>query len=172
MRLFKKDFSVCGALALALHLLWLIIIGHLIWVHFDNNASSPPPSIPRKLFEQCQKCGPISDGIAYANQIGRLDIIALILTLVTVILGFVAIGGFWLVRASAREAARDEARDIIGPIAREQVAAKIDSDEFRKEVVELVRQGITDAQIQQAVNNHFTTRPVQPGEANDIAEGA
>lgn len=53
------------------------------------------------------------DAIAYAGQIGRLDIISLVLGLLALTIGIGSIGGFWMIRSAAVRAAEKEARQEI-----------------------------------------------------------
>lgn len=52
----------------------------------------------------------VIDGIQLASEMGRLDIVSLVLGLLTLILGLVALCGFWMIRGSALEAACEAAR--------------------------------------------------------------
>ncbi|MEQ8283763.1 MAG: hypothetical protein RIC04_06615 [Parvibaculum sp.] len=61
------------------------------------------------------------DAIAYAGQIGRLDIVSLVLGLVALAIGIGSIGGFWMIRSAAVRAAEEEARKEIRECAPEIV---------------------------------------------------
>lgn len=52
----------------------------------------------------------VVDGVQLASELGRLDIVSLILGLFALILGVVAFCGFWMIKGAAIEAAREAAR--------------------------------------------------------------
>lgn len=70
---------------------------------------------------QCVKLENVVDSISYASQLGRLDTIALILTIFGIVLGFVAIFGFMAIKESseivARNAAETWIRESAGPMS-------------------------------------------------------
>jgi uncharacterized protein YneF (UPF0154 family) len=59
------------------------------------------------------------DSIAAANAIGRLDIVSMVLAFLGIIVAIVALGGFWLVRREAKEAAAEVAREVAPAIVRD-----------------------------------------------------
>ena len=59
------------------------------------------------------------DAIGVAAQIGRLDIVSIVLGLFGLLLGIAAFVGFWMIRRAAIEAAKDEARRAINEKAAE-----------------------------------------------------
>lgn len=167
----KREISLCGIIALSLHIVWTVLVIYLLWVR--NSTPQLMEVVLSKLFGNCDICEKSGDAIAYANQIGRLDVISLILCLVTVIIAIFAFSGFWMVRSSSRDAARDEVQEMLKPIATEQLRQLMDSPEFRNEIVSMVRQSVTTDALATAVSLYFDDeRPVPPTEANDIADEA
>jgi len=72
----------------------------------------------------------VVDGIQLASELGRLDIVSLILGVFGLVVGILGFGGFWMIRGAALEAARDEARKEINAKASEmfeQAVKLIDS---------------------------------------------
>ena len=61
----------------------------------------------------CPGCSEKVDPITFAYQLGRLDFVAMSLTVLGVVLGLAALGGFIEVRRAAQQAASDEAEDLI-----------------------------------------------------------
>ena len=53
-----------------------------------------------------------ADAIHLAAEVGRLDVVSLILALLAIILGFGAIAGFWMIRSAATKAAADMAKKV------------------------------------------------------------
>ena len=53
----------------------------------------------------------VVDAISYASQLGRLDVVSLILALLGIVLGFGAIGGFMYIKEGSKLAAKQAAED-------------------------------------------------------------
>lgn len=96
-----------------LHAVWGTIIWFAFLVGNDN----------RKAFYTVDKntnCSTI-DAIHYAGEIGRLDLISLLLALFGIIIAIMAIGWFGYIRTEAKQEARDEIRECGGKIINEWI---------------------------------------------------
>lgn len=81
----------------------------------------------------------INDGIQLASELGRLDIVSLILGLFAVFLGLFAFCGFWMVRGAAMKSAEAEAKKVINLIAPRmfEEAEKLNGDTDTKTAINL-----------------------------------
>lgn len=61
----------------------------------------------------------INDSIQLASEMGRLDIVSLVLGIFGLVIGIVAICGFWMIRGAAIGAAKAEAKKVVYDVAPE-----------------------------------------------------
>lgn len=97
-------------------LLGISVLGHVIWLvialflFLGGPFGSPAPQIWAILRAVlCANCSDSYDAINTAASLGRLDLIALSLTILATVLALGAFGGFFLVRSAAMTAAQTEA---------------------------------------------------------------
>lgn len=103
--------SVLLPISIFFHALW----GTLFWYHFI-------------LYEdgKINKDGFVEDSIWYAQQVGRLDLISLILAIFGIILAIIAVGWFNYIRTEAKHEAREEIRECGEKIINEYLAENPD----------------------------------------------
>ena len=95
----------------------------------------------------CPSCGLHADAVYTASQMGRLDLLALSLTVLATVLALGAFGGFFLVRSAAMEAAADEAvKKLPDLIDGNEIADAIVKDEtVLFNLANIVRRKISEA---------------------------
>jgi hypothetical protein len=71
----------------------------------------------------------VVDAISYSNQLGRLDMISLLLALFGIVIGFGAVFGFLHIKDTSRVIARDVAREVA-----ENYLRKEDLNEEKNEI--------------------------------------
>lgn len=92
-------------------------------------------SIDCKMIEQATDK---VDAIHLAAEVGRLDIVSLVLALLAILLGFSALIGYWAIRSAAIAASREEASMIAKKVAEQEAVP-----EARRATIEwLQSQGI------------------------------
>ena len=74
----------------------------------------------------------IIDSISFANQVGRLDLVSLVLALLGIAIGFGAIFGFLYIKESSRVAAKEEVKDWLDTNGKNEVR-KIINDYLDRE---------------------------------------
>ncbi|MEC9347621.1 MAG: hypothetical protein VYB54_15455 [Pseudomonadota bacterium] len=94
-------------LSLALNVVVIMALAYVIYVGPRSSAEIPD------WLPYCKPCEAASDSIENAAQLGRLDLVSLLLGILGVTLAILAMGGFFVVRAAAMDAARVEASERI-----------------------------------------------------------
>jgi hypothetical protein len=87
-----------------------------------------------KKIKDFEKLENVIDEISYANQLGRLDLVSLALTILSLVLGFGAVAGFLHIKDTSSIIAKDTAQDI--------VRDWLESDEGRKVIEEAVSKNL------------------------------
>jgi len=75
----------------------------------------------------------IIDSISFANQVGRLDLVSLVLALLGIAIGFGAIFGFLYIKESSRVAAKEEVKDWLDTNQGKNEVRKIINDYLDRE---------------------------------------
>lgn len=169
--------------ALTLHGIWFIIFFGIIlvnWnrVHYDPWAGGWKPSNPLEM--TARYAGTLIDPVAAAAQLGRLDVITVLLAIIGLVVGAGALVGAWLIRREAIEAAEKEARDEVsrlcpvhvGAVAPTAIAAYFDGPSGKAVLLALLR---TNAGIVSATTQDITRAfggNVEENEAEGIAAAA
>jgi hypothetical protein len=133
--------------SLVMHLFWAVLTGYIFWASPDTStkpvrddraqiaaedlrfglarfATESPPCFLCAEVERKSKDA--QDAIASAAEMGRLDFVAMCLTFLGVVLAMGAIMGFFVVRYSAMDAARDEVKIIAEKLVTAELAKHFD----------------------------------------------
>ncbi|MBY6163255.1 hypothetical protein KUV73_20395 [Mameliella alba] len=98
-------------ISLGVHAIWLVLFGYLL---FATQWKDDRPTLVKLVGElTCPGCASRVDPISVAYQLGRLDLVAMSLTLLGVVLAIAAFGGILEVRRAAQQAASDEAKELV-----------------------------------------------------------
>lgn len=143
-----------------LHVVWAIVVGYIIFVGPSGRVVSwngIDVWVPR-----CLTCDQASDAVATASEMGRLDLVALSLTVLGVVLAVAAFGSYFVIRSAAMDAARDEVRDQAPTLVKKVVGRQL--------IVEALRENpqVILSAVRQVVRE-VGTEEVSPEEADAIA---
>ena len=123
--------ETCVALSMLFHVVWLAVA---LFLFLGGPFELPQSAVSTwvgHLF--CNGCLGSYDAINVASQMGRLDLIALSLTVLGTILAFGALAGFSLIRGAAIQAASDEATAHISARLPQLLTSEIVADAILKD---------------------------------------
>lgn len=130
--------------ALGLHVVWLAVFGYVIFMGPSGRVVDF--TAYRMWLPRCDACDGAADSIRTASEMGRLDLLAIALTVLGVVLALAAIGGFLNIRSAAMHAASIEAGDRVPDIVArelrdETVARALENnpDALKSAVREVIR---------------------------------
>jgi len=110
----EKSFKI-SCWAIALSVIAIILFFWVVYILCDLYQAKNLLPVELKLKVDktvtIEKIKEITDSISYANQVGRLDVISLLLGFLGVILGFAAIFGFLHIKETSKLAAREETEE-------------------------------------------------------------
>ncbi len=135
-----------------LHAIWGTFFYFIMFIGRDKRAIEA-------LLPSCPKCADTLDAISYAQQVGRLDIISLILAGFGIIIAIAAVGWFGYIRSEAKQEARDEVREC---------AVKIISDWIENNP-DVITRAIQDSSITKE-QLKIISDGIKADVANEIAE--
>lgn len=137
----NRKLVAVASISLVLHLVWVVVFSYLIWAGPFEHGVSREVSWFATV---CPSCGLHADAVYTASQMGRLDLLALSLTVLATVLALGAFGGFFLVRSAAMEAAADEtSKKLPELIDSQKIADVIVKDEaVRLNLADIVRRKI------------------------------
>lgn len=154
-RLWRPSWA--AKLALFGHLIWLTLFSYSLWAKRGTLPNSQP-------------CDGVTDAIAAAAEIGRLDLVALALTFLGVVLAIGAVAGYFMVQHSAMRAASEEARSQVNHLVRPMV-----HDYMKAEGVIMIAEALQDnpglliKAVASARDADQLLDQVSPEDADDIA---
>jgi len=94
-----------------------------------NEISFNPKCVNENCKKEVRNLENVLDEISYANQLGRLDTISLLLTLFGIVIGLGAVFGFLHIKETSEAIARDVAREVA-----ENHVRKVDLNEEKNEI--------------------------------------
>lgn len=110
----KVFFSTVSML---LHLFWITLFGYFFLAKHSLQASDSRYVNYINSSFNCPVCEKASDIIGYADQLGRLDLISILLAYFGVLLAVVAFAGFWMFKREAITIAEREAKNEVRDVA-------------------------------------------------------
>ena len=139
-----KNLIACSILANFITLTFLIFVykigDDLLQIKNKNNL----PSHLTKALENCQLSN-ITDSISYASQLGRLDLVSLLLAIVAIILGFSAIVGFLHIKETSNILAKNSATEFVEKWLEEN------KNKIVEKIIEQAKNSSTSEAISQAI---------------------
>ena len=124
--------------------------------------------MPTDVLEWCRSAPQIverayqhSDAISLAAEVGRLDVLSVILGSFGLLLGFAALVGFWLVRREAIAKAKETA---------EAAAPALLADYMRKNGSALIREALNDAEAVSAIQAEVMRLGIRDASEADVVD--
>lgn len=109
------------------------------------------------------------DVLSYSNEVGRLDIISLLLAFLGIVIVVFTVGYFVYIRSDARNAAREEARNEIKENSLELIKKEVSSHEIKNILDDIVRARVEDLCTEQAISKSID-KYTEESVANKIAD--
>lgn len=163
MSSFYKGLVVISLLA---HFLWVYLFCYVYHVGDDLlSLRNLSPETISKLGSQQTNLQVALDSISYAQQLGRLDIISILLGFFGILIGTATVGFFVYVRNDAKAEARDEAKRQIEHIAKEEMSEPWVADL----ITDTVEKAIRDNQLKAKIKEVFSD-PIEDDVADRIPE--
>ena len=106
-----------------------------------------------KNYQTYKNIDGVVDAITYAQQLGRLDIISLILGMFGILIGIFAIGWFGFIRSEAKDIAKHEVHSIMNSqevksmilnITKQETKEILSSSEMKQEISNRISNEISD----------------------------
>lgn len=115
---------------LLLNAIWGFFLLYLCWMRADaHSLKNYLPSEIKNFFSNYIQLENVVDSISYAQQLGRLDIISLIMGIFGIIIAVCAVLGFGFIRREAKEEAKEETKkQMREPWVRELIDTKVDEE--------------------------------------------
>lgn len=116
----KSKHILALIVLIILNAFWVVLFLYHIAIGMDSQKTLAFSSEQVKdIIDRNDKFGVALDAVSYANQLGRLDVISLLLAFFGIIIAIAAIGWFGYVRNEAKLEARETAKEEAKPALHE-----------------------------------------------------